>query len=67
MTADRQFVHLHCSASKWIEGMPLVVGGHVLDAVAGSKVVITLLEATGGSARLGFDGEESMSNDMVFS
>lgn len=67
VTPDRQFVHAHCSASKWIDGMPVVVGGHVLDAVAGSKVVITLLEVTGGTARLGLDGEESMSDDMIFS
>jgi predicted DNA-binding protein with PD1-like motif len=63
---DRQLVHLHASAAKEIDGQPFVVGGHLVDAVAGAKLVVHLLEIAGGTARLGFDAGQSESADLIF-
>lgn len=66
VTPERRFVHVHCSASAQVDGKPVVYGGHLLRAKAGSKVVVTLLETAGGTAHLGFDSAESMTDDLVF-
>jgi len=62
---DRQLIHLHASAAREADGRLVVYGGHLVDAVAGAKLVVCMFEIAGGTSELGFDAGQSESTDLM--
>lgn len=64
---NKKLTHIHCSAAKYINREEIkLYGGHLTDAKAGAKVVITMLEIVSSQARVAYDDKESKSEDLVF-
>jgi predicted DNA-binding protein with PD1-like motif len=61
---EQEMIHLHCSAARDEGGIPKLYGGHLLDAVAGPKMIITIQELLDERLFVGFD-EQCKKTDLI--
>jgi predicted DNA-binding protein with PD1-like motif len=61
---EREMIHLHCSAARDEGGVPTIYGGHLVDAIAGPRMVITVQELVDDNLLIGFD-EQCKNTDLV--
>ncbi|MDD2286317.1 MAG: DUF296 domain-containing protein [Paludibacter sp.] len=61
---ESEMIHLHCSASRNENGIPAIYGGHLVQAIAGPKMVITIQELIDEKLLVGFD-EQCKKTDLI--
>ncbi|HYE83467.1 MAG TPA: PPC domain-containing DNA-binding protein [Clostridia bacterium] len=61
---EQEMIHLHCSAARDEGGVPAIYGGHLVDAVAGPKMIITVQELICDNLYIGFD-EQCKKTDLI--
>lgn len=61
---ENEMIHLHCSVSRNENGIPAIYGGHLVQAIAGPKMVITIQELVDEKLLVGFD-EQCKKTDLI--
>ena len=63
-TDEGGMIHLHCSAACDESGISKVYGGHLVDAIAGPKMIITVQELFDETLHVGFD-DQCKKTDLI--
>jgi predicted DNA-binding protein with PD1-like motif len=63
-TSEDCMIHLHCSVAADNDGIPVIYGGHLLEGIAGPRMILTVLELQNSAVKVGMD-EQCKRIDLV--